>query len=95
MQSFLRTFLTCQLVTGEGGGHTGNISGPVLIPAVVDAVKGHKSPLTGQPIWVVGTGAVYDSRRLAANLVYGAQVMWIDMHFVTSEEAGAMRFRVE
>ena len=81
-------------MTGEGGGHTGDISRSVLIPAVVDAVKGHTSPLTGQPIWVVGAGAVYDGRRLAANLVYGAQAMWVDMRFVTSEEAGATRFRV-
>jgi NAD(P)H-dependent flavin oxidoreductase YrpB (nitropropane dioxygenase family) len=76
---------------GEGGGHTGDISASILIPAVVDAVKGRTSPLTGQPIWVVGAGAVYDGRGLAANLVYGAQAVWVGTRFVASEEAGATR----
>jgi len=76
---------------GEGGGHTGEISASILIPAVADAVKGHTSPLTGQPIWVVGAGAVYDGRGLAANLVYGAQAVWVGTRFVASEEAGAPR----
>ena len=76
---------------GEGGGHTGEISASILLPAVVDAVKGHTSPLTGQPIWVVGAGAVYDGRGLAANLVYGAQAVWVGTRFVASEEAGAPR----
>ena len=76
---------------GEGGGHTGEISASILIPAVADAVKGHTSPLTGQPIWVVGAGAVYDGRGLAANLIYGAQAVWVGTRFVASEEAGAPR----
>jgi NAD(P)H-dependent flavin oxidoreductase YrpB (nitropropane dioxygenase family) len=76
---------------GEGGGHTGDISASILIPAVVDAVKGRTSPLTGQPIWVIGAGAVYDGRGLAANLVYGAQAVWVGTRFVASEEAGATR----
>jgi len=76
---------------GEGGGHTGDISASILIPSVVDAVKGRTSPLTGQPIWVVGAGAVYDGRGLAANLVYGAQAVWVGTRFVASEEAGASK----
>ncbi|KAI0288458.1 2-nitropropane dioxygenase [Russula brevipes] len=80
---------------GEGGGHTGEISASILLPAVVDAVKGHTSPLTGQPIWVVGAGAVYDGRGLAANLVYGAQAVWVGTRFVASTEAGATRAHKE
>lgn len=76
---------------GEGGGHTGDISASILIPSVVDAVKGRTSPLTGQPIWVVGAGAVYDGRGLAANLIYGAQAVWVGTRFVASEEAGASK----
>jgi NAD(P)H-dependent flavin oxidoreductase YrpB (nitropropane dioxygenase family) len=76
---------------GEGGGHTGDISASILLPAVVDAVKGRSSPLTGQPIWVVGAGAVYDGRGLAANLMYGAQAVWVGTRFVASDEAGATR----
>lgn len=37
---------------GEGGGHTGDIATSILIPACVSAVKGRKSPLTGEPIQV-------------------------------------------
>ena len=58
---------------GEGGGHTGDLSGSILIPAVVDLVKGRTSPLTGKPIYVIGAGAIFDGRGLAANLSWGAQ----------------------
>ncbi|KAF7430992.1 hypothetical protein PC9H_006707 [Pleurotus ostreatus] len=74
---------------GEGGGHTGDIPASILIPACVDAVKGHKSPLTGKPVYVVGAGAVYDGRGLAANLSWGAEAVWVGTRFVASTEAGA------
>lgn len=74
---------------GEGGGHTGDTPATILIPACVDVVKGHKSPLTGKPVYVVGAGAVYDGRSLAANLAWGAQAVWVGTRFVASKEAGA------
>jgi len=74
---------------GEGGGHTGDLSGSILIPAVVDLVKGRTSPLTGKPIYVIGAGAVFDGRGLAANLSWGAQGVWVGTRFVASVEAGA------
>ncbi|KAI0058813.1 2-nitropropane dioxygenase [Artomyces pyxidatus] len=74
---------------GEGGGHTGDIAASILIPACVDAVRGRTSPLTGKPIYVVGAGAVYDGRSLAANLMWGAQGVWVGTRFVASAEAGA------
>ncbi|KAF7798721.1 hypothetical protein EIP86_009946 [Pleurotus ostreatoroseus] len=74
---------------GEAGGHTGDIPATILIPACVDAVKGHKSPLTGQPVYVVGAGAVYDGRGLAANLMWGAQAVWVGTRFVASAESMA------
>jgi len=77
---------------GEGGGHTGDIPASVLIPACVDAVKGHKSPLTGKPVYVIGAGAVYDGRGLAANLMWGAQAVWVGTRFVASVEAGAPKY---
>jgi len=80
---------------GEGGGHTGDIPGTILIPACVDAVKGRKSPLTGGPVYVVAAGAVYDGRGLAANLVYGAQGVWVGTRFVAADEAGAPRMHKE
>ncbi|THH27177.1 hypothetical protein EUX98_g7006 [Antrodiella citrinella] len=74
---------------GEGGGHTGDIPASILIPACVDAVKGHKSPLTGKPVYVIGAGAVYDGRSLAANLSWGAEAVWVGTRFVASQEASA------
>jgi len=80
---------------GEGGGHTGDTPASILIPACVDACKGHKSPLTGHPIYVIGAGAVYDGRSLAANLMWGAQAVWVGTRFVASTEAGAPKAHKE
>jgi NAD(P)H-dependent flavin oxidoreductase YrpB (nitropropane dioxygenase family) len=80
---------------GEGGGHTGDIPASILIPACVDAVKGYKSPLTGKPVYVIGAGAVFDGRGLAANLSWGAQGVWVGTRFVASVEAGAPKMHKE
>ncbi|EKM50607.1 uncharacterized protein PHACADRAFT_178346 [Phanerochaete carnosa HHB-10118-sp] len=80
---------------GEGGGHTGDIPATVLIPACVDVVRGHKSPLTGGPVYVIGAGAVYDGRSLAANLSWGAEAVWVGTRFVASVEAGAPKAHKE
>ncbi|KAH7914673.1 2-nitropropane dioxygenase [Hygrophoropsis aurantiaca] len=74
---------------GEGGGHTGDTPFSILLPATVDLCKNAKSPLTGEPIIVVGAGGVTDGRGLAASLSYGASGVWVGTRFVASEEAGA------
>ncbi|KAJ8078413.1 hypothetical protein PM082_012695 [Marasmius tenuissimus] len=74
---------------GEGGGHTGDTPFSILIPSVVDLVKGKKSPLTGEQVLVVAAGAVADGRGLAASLSYGAAGVWVGTRFVASVEAGA------
>ncbi|KAF8969888.1 2-nitropropane dioxygenase [Flammula alnicola] len=74
---------------GEGGGHTGDTAFSILIPAVVDICKDHKSPLTGEPIIVVAAGGIADGRGLAASLSYGASGVWVGTRFVASVEAGA------
>jgi len=51
--------------------------------------------LTGKPVYVVGAGAVYDGRGLAANLMWGAQAVWVGTRFVMSEEAGAPKAHKE
>lgn len=48
----------------EGGGHTGAIGTAVLLPQILDKVRGHKSKLTGDPILVVAAGGIYDGRGL-------------------------------
>ncbi|KAF5319060.1 hypothetical protein D9611_012658 [Ephemerocybe angulata] len=82
----------CDLIcaqAGEGGGHTGDIPASILIPACVDICKGQTSKLNGKPIYVIGAGAVYDGRGLAANLAWGAQAVWVGTRFVAAVEAGA------
>merc|ERR1712160_97744 len=56
---------------GEGGGHTGEIATSILLPKVADACRGKKSPLTGDPILVVGAGGIFDGRGLAMALNAG------------------------
>ena len=74
---------------GEGGGHTGDIATTILIPSVVAACKGHKSPLTGKPVQVVAAGGIHNGQLLAASLMMGATGVWVGTRFVLSEEAGA------
>lgn len=80
---------------GEGGGHTGDIPASILIPSCVDAAQGHYSSLTGQPIYVVGAGAIFDGRGLAANLAWGAQAVWVGTRFLASVESGAPKIHKE
>ncbi|KAJ3340357.1 hypothetical protein HDU93_007082 [Gonapodya sp. JEL0774] len=74
---------------GEGGGHTGEIATSILIPKVVDIVKGRKSPLTGRQVPVVAAGGIFDGRSLAMSLCMGAHAVWVGTRFVASVEAGA------
>jgi len=74
---------------GEGGGHTGDISTAILLPKVVDAVRGHTSPLTGEPVQVVAAGGIFDGRGLAMALSAGCSGVWVGTRFIACEEAGA------
>jgi len=80
---------------GEGGGHTGDVPTTILIPTVVDLVKGHKSPMTGEQVQVVAAGGLYNGQSLAAALMLGATAVWIGTRFVLSEEAGAPKAHQE
>ncbi|KAJ7917600.1 hypothetical protein B0H13DRAFT_2657825 [Mycena leptocephala] len=76
----------------RAGGRTGDIPASILIPACVDAVKGHKSPLTGltgtgKPVYVIGAGALCTTAGgLAANLGCRGRV---GTRFVAAVEANA------
>merc|ERR1712072_447200 len=74
---------------GEGGGHTGDVATSILLPKVVDAVRGKVSPLTGDPVMVVGAGGIFDGRGLAAALTMGCSGVWVGTRFIASDEAGA------
>lgn len=73
----------------EGGGHTGEVATSVLIPMVVDSVRGKKSPLTGKQVPVIAAGGIFDGRGLAMALCLGADAVWVGTRFVAAEEAGA------
>merc|ERR1712151_1000941 len=74
---------------GEGGGHTGEIATSILLPKVVDACRGKKSPLTGGPVLVVGAGGIFNGQGLAAALAMGCSGVWVGTRFIASDEAGA------
>lgn len=74
---------------GEGGGHTGDTPTSILLPKVVDMCRGHKSPLTGGPVLVVGAGGIFDGRGLSMALTAGCSGVWVGTRFIASDEAGA------
>ena len=80
---------------GEGGGHTGDVPTTILIPTVVQMVKGKASPMTGDPVQVVAAGGLFNGQSLAAALMLGASAVWIGTRFVLSEEAGAPKAHQE
>jgi len=80
---------------GEGGGHTGDVPTTILIPTVIELVKNHKSPMTGQPVQVIAAGGIYNGQGLAAALMLGASAVWVGTRFVLSEEAGASKAHQE
>ncbi len=74
---------------GEGGGHTGDISANLLVPACVDIATRYRPPmLGGKAGMVVAAGGIYDGRGLAAALMMGAVGVWVGTRFVASKEAG-------
>eukprot|EP01083_Nonionella_stella_P256408 878879_1 len=75
----------------EGGGHTGTVPSIVLYPKIVDVVKrgNYRSPLTGDHVYVVGAGGIYNGRGLAMSIMCGCQAVWVGTRFVASTEAAA------
>ena len=65
---------------GEGGGHTGAIPTSLLVPAVVDAVR-------GSDVVVLGAGGVSDGRGMVAALAYGADGVAMGTRFLLTRES--------
>lgn len=80
---------------GEGGGHTGEVATSILIPTVVDLVRGKMSPLTGKQVSVVAAGGIFDGRGLAMALSLGADAVWVGTRFVAATEGGAPKLHKE
>ena len=77
---------------GEGGGHTGEIATSILVPKVVDLVKGKISAFTGVQVPVVAAGGIFDGRGLVAMLSFGASGVWVGTRFICCKEAGATEY---
>ncbi len=74
---------------GEGGGHTGDVAGNILVPACVDVARRYRPPmLGGREGMVVAAGGIWDGRGLAAALMMGAVGVWVGTRFVACVEAG-------
>jgi NAD(P)H-dependent flavin oxidoreductase YrpB (nitropropane dioxygenase family) len=65
---------------GEGGGHTGPVATTLLLPSVLDAVKGTDIP-------VVAAGGFFDGRGLAAALSYGAAGVAMGTRFLLTSDS--------
>lgn len=72
----------------EGGGHTGEVTTSILIPAVADVAKNYRPPmLGGSTALVVAAGGISNGRGLASSLMQGASGVWVGTRFVASKEA--------
>jgi NAD(P)H-dependent flavin oxidoreductase YrpB (nitropropane dioxygenase family) len=65
---------------GEGGGHTGPVATTLLLPSVLDALKGTDIP-------VVAAGGFFDGRGLAAALSYGAAGVAMGTRFLLTSDS--------
>lgn len=84
----------CDMMIAQGyeaGGHTGDVGTMALLPQVLDAVKGRRSPLNGGPIHVVAAGGIYDGRTAASVLAMGCVGVWVGTRFVATPEATASK----
>jgi len=67
---------------GEGGGHTGPVPTTLLLPSVLDALRG-----AGSDIPVVAAGGLFDGRGLAAALSYGAAAVGMGTRFLLTRDS--------
>ena len=65
---------------GEGGGHTGPVATTLLLPSVLDALK-------GTDVAVVAAGGFFDGRGLAAALSYGAAGVAMGTRFLLTSDS--------
>ena len=65
----------------EAGGHTGDIGGMVLTPAVIEAIRDVRR------VPVVAAGGIVTGRQMAAALALGADGVWTGSVWLTTHEA--------
>lgn len=81
----------CDIICAQGteaGGHTGDVTTLVLVPACVDLVKGHTNYF-GSPVQIVAAGGIIDGRGIAAAISLGATGVWCGTRFLMTPEANA------
>lgn len=64
----------------EAGGHCGEVSTLVLVPEVVESVKGY-------PVSVLAAGGIVTGRQMAACMAMGAHGAWTGSVWLTTQEA--------
>jgi len=67
---------------GEGGGHTGSVPTTLLLPTVLDALRG-----VGSDIPVIAAGGFFDGRGLGAALSYGAAGIGMGTRFLLTRDS--------
>lgn len=67
---------------GEGGGHTGPVPTTLLLPTVLDALRGADSDIP-----VIAAGGFFDGRGLAAALSYGAAGVGMGTRFLLTQDS--------
>ena len=65
----------------EAGGHCGEISTMVVVPEVIEAIKGHKG------MYVLAAGGIATGRQMAASMAMGAAGVWCGSVWLTTVEA--------
>lgn len=72
----------------EAGGHCGEVSTLVLVPEVLEAIKGSDVP-------VLAAGGIVTGRQMAACVAMGAAGAWTGSVWLTTEEAETAPFTVQ
>lgn len=67
---------------GEGGGHTGPVPTTLVLPTVLDSLRG-----AGSDIPVIAAGGFFDGRGLAAALAYGAGGIGMGTRFLLTQDS--------
>jgi NAD(P)H-dependent flavin oxidoreductase YrpB (nitropropane dioxygenase family) len=65
----------------EAGGHCGEVSTLVLVPEVIEAIRGIR------PVPVLAAGGIVTGRQIAAAIALGADGAWTGSVWLTTEEA--------
>ncbi len=73
----------------EAGGHCGEVTTMVLVPEVIEAIRGIR------PVPVLAAGGIVTGRQVAASIALGAAGAWTGSVWLTTEEAETAPYTVQ